>query len=140
MPITEEFRQIGFDIIGSAFTVRNETGRGFREVYYKKALAWELQNRGYDVRMEVTIPAFYRGIEIADAYQADIVVDGRAIIETKALTSMGESEARQLITYLKLTRFKLGFLINFGAKDFRTGRLSDPFPYNRGIYRFVNGI
>lgn len=140
MAIAEEFRQIGYDIIGSAFTVRNETGRGLREVYYKKALAWELQQRGYDVQLEVTIPAFYRGIEIADAFLADIVVDRRVIVETKALISMGENESRQLITYLNLSRFKLGFLINFGAKNFVLGKATDVFPHTKGIYRYVYGL
>jgi len=140
MALADEFKQIGYDIIGAAFTVRNETGRGLREIYYKKALAWELQERGYNVEREVLVPALYKGMEIADAYQADIVVDNRVVVEVKATGKMGEAEARQLITYIKLSGFKLGFLINFGTRDFSTGRISDRLPYDKGIYRVVNGI
>lgn len=140
MPLSEEFKKIGYDIIGACFTVRNEAGRGLREIYYKKALAWELEERGYKVELEVSIPALYKGREISDAFQADIVVDNRVIIEAKALSKMGESEVRQILTYLKLSSFKLGYLINFGARDFGTGKASDPMPYTKGIYRFVDGI
>ena len=135
-----DYLRIGHDIIGSSFNVRNEAGRGLREIFYKKALAWELQQKGYDVQIEVTVPAVYKGNIIEDAYKADIVVDGRVIIETKAVSRMGEAEVRQLLTYLKLSGFKLGYLINFGARNFTTGRMSDPFPYDKGIYRFVNKI
>ncbi len=69
-----------------------------------------------------------------------MVVDGRVIIEVKALGQMKEAECRQLLTYLKLSRFKLGYLINFGAKEFRFGRISESLPYVNGIYRLVNNI
>ena len=140
MALPEEFRQIGYDIIGAAFAVRNETGAGMREIFYKRALAWELRQKGYKVELEVNVPALYKGIEISDAFAADIVVDDRVIIEAKAVGRMGEAETRQLISYIKLSNFKLGYLINFGAHDFGTGKLSDPLPYCKGIYRVVNGI
>ena len=135
-----DYLRIGHDIIGSSFNVRNEAGRGLREIFYKKALAWELQQKGHDVQIEVTVLAVYKCNIIEDAYKADIVVDGRVIIETKAVGRMGEAEVRHLLTYLKLSGFKLGYLINFGAWNFTTGRMSDPFPYDKGIYRFVNKI
>lgn len=140
MALSEEFKQIGYDIIGAAFDVRNNTGRGLREVYYRKALAWELQQKGYEVKQEFTVPALYRGNVIGDAFKADILVDNRVIIEVKAIGKMDDEESRQIITYLKLSDFKLGYLINFGSKEFRTGKISDPMPYDKGIYRIVNGI
>lgn len=140
MGISEEFRQIGYDIIGSAFDVRNSTGRGLRENYYTSALIWELKEKGYTVEKEVLVPAMYKGMEIADSYKADIVVNGSVIIEAKAVTKMCEEEVRQLLTYMKLSAFKLGYLINFGALNFGIGKVSDPFPYCKGIYRIVNGI
>ena len=140
MALSEEFKQIGYDIIRAAFDVRNNSGRCLREVYYRKALAWELQQRGYDAQQEVMVPALYRGNKIGDAFQADIVVDNRVVIEVKAIGKMDEEESRQLITYMKLSDFKLGYLINFGANVFKTGKISDPFPYDKGIYRIVNGI
>ena len=140
MALNDEFLEIGSDIIGAAFEVRKTAGRLMREKYYKDALSWELRQRGYVVENEVLIPAIYKGVEIGEAYKADIVVDNRVIIETKALGKMGEAEARQLITYLKLSDYRLGYLINFGTRTFKNGRIDDCLPYDRGIYRIVNNI
>ena len=140
MPLNEEYLKIGYDIIGSAFEVRNNSGIGFRERYYRDALAWELSQKGYAVEKEVPVAALYKGMEIGDAYRADIVVDGRVVIEVKAVSRIGDSEGRQLMTYLKLSSFKLGYLINFGANLFVTGRLDEGAPYEKGIYRVVNNI
>lgn len=140
MALNKEYEDIGYDIIGASYEVRNTAGKNMREVYYKSALAWELRQRGYVVEVEKTIPALYKGIQIDDSYRADIVVDNRVIIEVKAKGHLGEEEARQLITYLSLSGYKLGYLINFGAASFKSGRLSDALPYNSGIYRIVNKL
>jgi len=140
MAINQEYYQIGNDIIGSAFNVRNKAGIGLRESFYEAALVSELKNKGYNVERQVLLPAVYDGIEIEDAYRMDIVVDRRVIIEVKAVSSMTDAESRQLMTYLKLSGYKLGYLINFGARTFTTGKISDPFPYTHGIYRIINNL
>ena len=140
MSLNQDYIKIGYDIIGSSFQVRKVAGRNLREQYYRDALAWELREKGYTIEKEVLIPALYKGIEIDDAYRADIVVDNRVIIEVKALRAMGEIECRQILTYLTLSNFKLGYLINFGAKEFHTGKLEDTLPYSKGIYRIVHDI
>ena len=140
MPLNPEFIKIGSDIIGAAFRVRNEAGSGLREKYYAGALAYELRSMGYQVETEHPVPAKYKDTIIDNAYAADLVVDNRVIIEVKALRYVQEAECRQLLTYLRLSDFRLGCLINFGVKDFTVGRLSDPKPYVSGIYRMVNNI
>ena len=136
----EEYNKIGYDIIGCAFEVRKIAGRGLRENYYHRALEWELQHKGYDVKHKVVIPVIYKGEVINDAYEADIIVNNLVIVETKAVTAMNETECRQIITYMKLMSMKLGYLINFGSKDFGFGSTLDKLPFNKGIYRFVNGL
>ena len=126
MPLNPEFIKIGSDIIGAAFRVRNEAGSGLREKYYAGALAYELRSMGYQVETEHPVPAKYKDTIIDNAYAADLVVDNRVIIEVKALRYVQD--------------FRLGYLINFGVKDFTVGRLSDPKPYVSGIYRMVNNI
>lgn len=138
--LNQDYLDIGRDIIGAAFDVRKSTNRFMRERYYEAALAYELEKRGYSVVRQVAIPAIYKGLKIEDSYQADIIVDSRVIIEIKALTTMKEEECRQLLSYLKLSGLKLGYLINFGSKDFRIGKTSEKLPYLKGIYRFVNNI
>lgn len=140
MPLNEEYVQIGYDIIASAFEVRNSIGRGLREKFYEGALAYEISQKGYEVKRQVLIPAIYKGVVVEEAYKADIVVDNRVIIEVKAVGQMKENECRQLLTYLKLSDHRLGYLINFGAKLFKPGKVSETMPYKNGIYRFVNNI
>lgn len=140
MSLNPEYLKIGHDIIGAAYAVRNAVNRGLRESYYEAALAWELARLGYCVERQVIVPAIYKGEVIDDAYKADIIVDNRVIIEVKAVGQMKEAEPRQLLTYLVLSNFALGYLINFGVEHFSIGRLSEPLPYKSGIYRMVNGI
>ena len=140
MALNEEYVSIGYDIIGASFDVIKNSGHGMREKYYEKALVYELTQRGHNIREQVPIPAYYKGVRIDDSYQADIIVDDKVIIEVKAIATMHESECRQLITYLKLTGIKLGYLINFGARPFGIGKTDERLPYRNGIYRFVNNL
>ena len=137
-----DYSKIGYDIIGASFAVRNNTGRGLLEKYYEGALAFELQNLGYKIERQVAIPALYQGQEIGEAYRADIIVDGKVIIEVKAILSMQGIERSQIYTYLKLSGLKLGYLINFGVEDFKVGNFFDEreAPFESGIYRIVNNI
>ena len=137
--IIDEYK-IGHDIIGAAFTVRRNTGRGMLEKFYEKALMYELQKLHYDVKSQVAIPAIYCGEVISEAYRADIVVEDKVIIELKAISSMDDIESCQLYTYLKLSGYKLGYLINFGARDFSIGSLHDGAPFDKGIYRLANKL
>ena len=130
---------LGYDVIGAAFNVRKNTGRGLLEKFYESALVYELKHMGHRAESQVAIPALYCGVEIQEAYRADIVVDNKVIIEVKARASMDDHQTCQLHTYLKLSGMRLGYLINFGALDFSIGNLEDQVPYNKGIYRMVNG-
>ena len=140
MALNDDYSKIGSDIIGAAFEVMRTSGKGLREKYYEAALEYEIIQKGHEVKRQVVIPALYKGKEIEDCYQADLIVDDRVIIEVKAITTMREEECRQLITYLKLSGNRLGYLINFGARDFKIGKSNEPLPYRHGIYRFVNNI
>lgn len=131
---------IGHDIIGCAYEVRNTTGRFFRENYYKHALAYELINKGHSVSTEKILPALYKGVEIQDALKMDIVVDDSVIVEVKALPQIGNAEYRQLLTYLMLSHYKLGYIINFGVEKFTISGRQDVFNPYHGIYRFVYNI
>ncbi|MBD5184972.1 MAG: GxxExxY protein [Bacteroidales bacterium] len=136
----DRLNAIGYDIIGCAFEVRNTVGRYFREAYYKHALAYELSQKGHKVSIEQIVPALYKGIEIQDALKMDLVVDDCVIVETKALAQVGQAEYRQLLTYLMLSNFHLGYLINFGVETFTATGCQDIFNPHHGIYRLVNKI
>lgn len=140
MALNPEYIQIGDDIIKAAYKVRNNLSRYLREDYYEAALTRELEKLNHKVERQVAIPAVYDGQIVDNPYKADLLVDGRVIIELKALSQMGEREMRQILTYLSLTNIHLGYLINFGARDFKFGRAKDPLPYKMGLYRVVNNM
>ena len=88
-------------------------GYGFLEKVYQNALVIELQTLGFDVEVEQPIAVQYRG-EIVGNYVADIVADGKVILEIKAVTELSEIHEVQLVNYLKATGIEVGLLINFG--------------------------
>lgn len=101
-------------IIGAAFEVHNNLGVGFLEKVYQNALVKELTLLGYLAQSEVKIPVYYKG-ELVGDYSADILVEGRIILELKALSALTTEHEAQLLNYLKATGFKVGLLINFGT-------------------------
>ena len=134
----DKLNEIGSHIIGAAFEVRKSSGRYFKEKYYKLALAYELNQIGHYVAIEQSLAALYKGIAIQDAFKMDLVIDDCVIIETKAMHHVGDPEFRQLLSYLKLSEYHLGYLINFGAENFQIAQNQDKYNLYKGIYRFVN--
>lgn len=131
---------MSYDIVGFAMEVRKNAGRYFREHYYAKALKYELEQGGYSVQEEVTLPARYKNILIENSYRIDLVVEDQILIEIKAMPLVGNKEFRQLLSYLKLSSFPIGFLINFGCEDFRLATHDNIFNQECGIYRFLGNF
>ena len=102
-------------IIGAAYDVYNILGFGFMEKVYENALALELKERGLHVVQQQPIPVLYRGHVVGD-YAADLVVDGRVIVEVKAVSSLSKVHEVQLVNYLKATEIEVGLLMNFGTE------------------------
>jgi GxxExxY protein len=89
-------------IIGAAFEVHNTLGVGFLEKVYQYALVKELRLQGLQAEPEVKIPVYYKG-ELVGDYSADILVEGRIILELKALSALTTEHEAQLLNYLKAT-------------------------------------
>jgi GxxExxY protein len=111
----ELFQQQGYNLMGAAFEVYNELGHGFFEEVYREGLEMELMNRGLPFVSRTTLPLFYKGRPMAKSYQADLIVVGKIIVELKAVRALVAEHDAQLINYLKATRKRVGYLINFGA-------------------------
>jgi GxxExxY protein len=124
-----EENEISYKIRGAIFNVYNNLGPGLLESAYEEALRIELEKVGCKVRTQVTLPMVYEGVTIPNAYRIDMLVDDKVIIEIKAATSLPEVFFAQLMTYLKLTGKKLGFLVNFKTTDI-----------SKSIYRRVNNL
>lgn len=101
-------------IIGAAFEVSRELGHGFAETVYKKALRHELFSTGLHAVEEVPFRIHYRG-EPVGTYIADLIVEGRVIVELKAVEKLIQPHVGQVLNYLKASALPVGLLLNFGA-------------------------
>ena len=101
-------------IIGCAYKVHNKLGCGFIEQVYENALRIELEKEGLLVKQQEPIRVFYEGQEIGLFY-ADLWVDGRVVIELKAVQVLVKRHEVQLVNYLAATGIDIGLLINFGT-------------------------
>lgn len=102
-------------VIGSFFRVYNVLGFGFSEKVYNNALAVELAAAGINFRREVTLPVFYRGVQIGHD-RCDWLVEETVILETKATYRLADGDARQLLSYLVAAKREVGLLLHFGPK------------------------
>ncbi len=107
-------------IIGAAMRVHSDLGPGLLESVYQNALCVELQEQGMRFRAEQPVDVIYRGRHVGHLY-ADIIVEGRVILELKSVENLAPIHSAQLITYLKATGLRTGLLINFNVRHLRDG-------------------
>ncbi|MGP8201207.1 MAG: GxxExxY protein [Limisphaerales bacterium] len=110
-----EDKELTEKIIGCAIKVHSALGPGFLESVYQKALAHELKKSGLSVEFEKAIAVRYDGIVVGD-FSADILVEGRVMLELKANQALVSANEVQLVNYLVATGIELGLLLNFGAE------------------------
>ena len=120
---------IGAILVNTAINVHRQLGPGLLESVYEVVLAYELANQGLEVRRQVPVSILYQNIKFDEAFRADLVINGKVIVELKSLEEINKSHRKQLQTYLKLSNIKLGFILNFGATLMK-----------EGIVRAVNGL
>jgi GxxExxY protein len=121
--------EIGTAIVESAIKVHKALGPGLLEMVYETALAHELGKRGFEVQRQSAISFVYDEIRFDEGYRADLIVNRKVIVEIKSVENRLPVHKKQLLTYLKLSNLRLGYLINFNealVKD--------------GVERLVNGL
>ena len=106
--------EIGKIVVDTALAVHRDLGPGLLESVYEVILARELQLRGLSVERQVPMPIEYHGVKFDQGFCADIVVEGKVILELKSVEQVSGAHKKQIQTYLRLTGLKLGFLLNFG--------------------------
>ncbi len=105
-------------IIGASFEVHKHLGNGFQEVIYQRALAFEMAKAGLTFTREVEQPIYYKDlIESIGTRRADFVVEGKVLVELKAIILLEDVHLAQALNYLKAYRLEVGLLINFGSKS-----------------------
>ena len=113
--------EIGDKIIKAAFRVHTELGAGLLESIYEKCMAFELNEMGLKVCTQLGLPITYHGIDFDCGYRLDLLVEDCVIIEVKSVEELNKVHLAQMLTYLKLSGCKLGYLINFNTSGLKDG-------------------
>jgi len=121
--------QIGKIVVDAAVAVHRALGPGLLESVYEIVMAAELRERGLRIERQVPVPIEFRGLHFDEGFRADLIVEDKVLLELKSVERVTHAHKKQVLTYLRLTRRKLGYLLNFGE-----GVIKD------GIYRIANGL
>lgn len=117
----ELINEITGKIIGAAFKVHSQLGPGLLENAYKECLYYELQKTGIDIQKECPLPLVYCEIRMSVGYRVDLLVDKKVIVEIKSIEQFTDVHSAQVLTYLKLSKCKVGLLLNFNVADMKKG-------------------
>lgn len=121
-PVPEAVNQIGRSVMDAAFNVHRALGPGLLEVVYEACMAEELHQAGLQVQRQVGVPVTYGEARMDVGYRLDLLVEGTVIVEVKSIDALASIHTAQLLTYLRFSGLRLGYLINFN-----TVRLKDGF-------------
>lgn len=116
-------------IVDSALRIHRAIGPGLLESVYERVLARDLARMGHRVERQKPVSFEFEGLRFEEAFRADLVVDGRVVVEVKSALELSPVHAKQLLTYLRLLDCRVGLLLNFGAPIIK-----------EGITRVVNGL
>lgn len=120
-PVPFEVEEIGKRALDAAFTVHSALGAGLLESVYEACLAYEIRKLGLKAETQVAVPVKYREVFVETGLRLDIWVERKVILELKAVEKMNPLYDAQLITYLKVTDCRLGYLMNFNVQHFKFG-------------------
>ena len=121
--------EIGTIVVDLAIAVHRGLGPGLLETVYEVVLARELRERGLKVERQLPVRIEYKGVTFKEGFRADIIVEGKVILELKSVERVLAVHKKQVQTYLRLTGCRLGYLLNFGEALMKSG-----------ITRCVNGL
>ena len=113
--------EIGSAVVDCAVALHRDLGPGLLETVYEVTLARALERRGLQVERQVAVPIEYEGERFAEGFRADLIVEGKVLLELKSVERVTPAHKKQLLTYLRLTGLKLGYLLNFGEALMRDG-------------------
>ena len=118
---SSDFDALSHKVIGRAIEIHRQLGPGLLESVYRSCLAYELQVAGCDYELEKPVPIRYKGVDLECGFRMDVLVEGRLVVELKAVETLMPVHSAQLLTYLRLSGLRKGLLINFNDKILRNG-------------------
>jgi GxxExxY protein len=121
--------EITGQIVDAAYKIHTTLGPGLLESVYEAALAYELRKRGMQIKRQQPIPIVYEDVHLQEGFRADLIVEGRVIVEIQSIEAVAPVHKKQVLTYLRLSNKRVGLLINFNVNLIK-----------EGITRLVNGL
>ena len=116
-----ELNKLTSRILECGFTVHTALGPGLLESAYEECLFYELQQAGLKVERQKVLPLVYKEVKLDAGYRLDLLVENRVVIELKSVEALNDVHTAQVLTYLKLSKCKIGLLINFNVKSLKHG-------------------
>ncbi len=113
--------EIGDLLLNIAIEIHREIGPGLYESVYESILAYRLRQHGLKVGRQVQVPIEYDGFIFDEGFRADLIIEGKVIVELKCINALGSVHRKQLLTYLKMSGKHLGFLLNFNESLLKNG-------------------
>ena len=113
--------EIGKIVVDCAVKLHIELGPGLLESVYEVLLTHRLEKAGLKVDRQVHIPIEFDGIRFDEGFRADLIIEGKVLLELKSVERTTKAHQKQVLTYLKLTGIKLGYLLNFGESLMKDG-------------------
>jgi GxxExxY protein len=113
--------EIGQIVVDRALQVHKELGPGLLESTYEACLCHELMLAGLQVESQRALPVVYKDVKLEVGYRIDLIVEHKVVIEIKAVEALNDVHLAQILTYLKLSGCRLGFLINFNVALLKNG-------------------
>ena len=120
-PLTEKEELVGKAIVNAAFIVHKSLGPGLLEKVYEVCFCYELKKLGMNYQRQVDIPIVYDNITFEEGLRLDVLVEELVVVELKAVDEMNPVYQAQILSYLKLTGKRLGYLINFNVPLIKDG-------------------
>lgn len=120
-PLSGELERIGKEIVDSTYRVHRELGPGLLESVYEECLIFDLRRKGFKVEQQVCLPIEFDGHILQNNLRIDILVEDQVIVENKAVVEMYPLFESQLLTYLRLSGRRLGYLINYNVTLIKNG-------------------
>ncbi|MGN6279188.1 MAG: GxxExxY protein [Sphingomonas sp.] len=117
----KDIDEISRDVIDTAIRIHRELGPGLLESVYETVLAGKLASIGYVVSRQHPVDIEFEGSRFEAAFRIDLLVDHRLVVEIKSIERLGPVHAKQVLTYLRLTKQPVGLLINFGGETLKEG-------------------
>ncbi len=116
-----DIERLARTVVDAGLKVHRTLGPGLLESAYEHCLARELQIRRLAVRRQVSLPIVYEGARLESGYRLDLVIDDALVIEVKAVEALTRLHEAQVLTYLRLSGYRIGFLMNFNVTLFKQG-------------------